>query len=117
MAVKLSALQAGRPLFPWRFLLLISVRGWVDPRNIVRLEGLRELKIPQNSSGIKPATFWLVAQCLNQLRYSVPSWTDIDHRKHTDGRTDGRHLLILDSEDGGSMFLGNVGIHLQYSIE
>jgi hypothetical protein len=39
MAVRLSALSAGRPLSPGRFLVLISVRGSVDPRAIVRLEG------------------------------------------------------------------------------
>jgi hypothetical protein len=37
----------------------------------VRLEGLGQLKNPMISSGIEPATFRLVAQCLNQLRYRV----------------------------------------------
>jgi hypothetical protein len=39
----------------------------------VRLEGLGQLKNPMTSSGIEPATFQLVTQCLNQLRYRVPS--------------------------------------------
>jgi hypothetical protein len=61
MAVGLSALRAGRPLPPpGRFLVLISVRGWVDSRAIVRLEGLEQLKNPMTSLGIEPATFRLV---------------------------------------------------------
>jgi hypothetical protein len=32
MVVRLSALCASRPLPPGRFLVLISFRGWVDPR-------------------------------------------------------------------------------------
>jgi hypothetical protein len=38
----------------------------------VRLERLGQLKNPRTSSGIEPAAFLFVAQCLNQLRYRVP---------------------------------------------
>jgi hypothetical protein len=53
--VRLSDLRAGLTLPPGRFLVLISVRGWVDLRAIARLEGLRQLKNPMTLSEIEPA--------------------------------------------------------------
>jgi hypothetical protein len=69
--MRLSALHAGCSLPQGKFLVLISIGGWVDVGAIVRLEGLGWLKNP-TSSGIESATFQLVAQCLNQLHYHMP---------------------------------------------
>jgi hypothetical protein len=42
MAVRVSALAPAHLTPPGKFLVLISVRGWVDPTAIVRLEGLAQ---------------------------------------------------------------------------
>jgi hypothetical protein len=50
------------------FLVLISVRGWVDTR--VTVEGLGQLKFqwPQRKSNLRPSDLY-VTQCLNTLHY------------------------------------------------
>jgi len=71
-AVRLLSSCNGHSYFPGDAPGNIAVRGWVDPRAIVRPQGLCQWIIQIMQSGIKSATFWLVAQCPNQMCHSVP---------------------------------------------
>jgi hypothetical protein len=51
MAVGFPALLNGRSLPPGRFLVLISVRGWVNPRAILCIQGLGQLKSSSDLNG------------------------------------------------------------------
>jgi hypothetical protein len=84
---RLSPLGTGFLYLQETFLVLTSIRDWVDPRAILRPEGLRQCNIPMTPSGLEPAIARLVAQCLNrsllsQTKISVSSGRHLfDHPK------------------------------------
>ena len=71
MAVRLSALCTGR-LYPQEIILvLISVRGRVDPRAIVRSEGFYVKEKYNDTSWDRTSNLQFVAQHLNHCATAV----------------------------------------------
>jgi hypothetical protein len=88
MAVRLSALRAGRPLPPGRCLVLISVRDRVDHRAIVRLEGLdqlqnRQLQVSKTGDVV---TGWMIRVQFSGGAFPLPrSHSCVDVRSELQG--------------------------------
>jgi hypothetical protein len=77
--VRVSALHTGCLYLQGTYLVLISVRCWVNLSAIVQPEGLCQWKTPMTPLGIKPAIFRLVAHCPDQVHHPVPPWIKKSH--------------------------------------
>ena len=73
-------------------LVFIAVGGWVDHRSIVRSEVLGQRKIPP--SGMRPATFRLIAHYVIQVRYRVFVFLSVVCKNLARGTQNANYLYI-----------------------
>jgi hypothetical protein len=81
---------------PRRFLILISVRDLDDPRAVIWLEGLGQLKSLMTWSGMEPLTFGLVVQCLNP-----PHFRFLPRMQHNYCKSD--EVFVTNLKSGGEV--------------
>jgi hypothetical protein len=85
----MSALREDFALPPGRFLVLISVRGRVDLRAIVRLEGLGKFSNIENRTRDFPACISVSTNystgCLTTLSVAILTTNERMKRKHLEG--------------------------------
>jgi hypothetical protein len=99
MVARLSALRAGHPLIPGRFLVLISIRGWVNPQGNISAGKIRS---DEKSSDIRNWThnFLACGMCRDNAQATVPHWAPPEYKSRAlslslDQPTDNLVTIIL----------------------
>jgi hypothetical protein len=116
--LKLLALRAGRIYPPGRFVVFISVLGWVDPRAVMRLEGLRKLKKKINFIGVQTCDLPACSVVPQQTTLPrAPCFQNLFEKREERQLSRPQKCLIWDSNrftPNSSMKWGSVRVNYSY---